>query len=158
MPTYVSYGRAIDVVKQRKDWILKHISKVKEAEKLRIQFDENTFFHTRNHRLILTKWANNNISGRVTKNKINVKYPENTNVKSMHVQQAIRTGIDNALRIEAKEFIPIRVSDLANKFGFTYNKITIKNIKSMWGSCSSKNNLNFSLHIMRLPEHLIDYI
>ena len=34
----------------------------------------------------------------------------------------------------------------------------IKNNKTRWGSCSHRNNINLSLHLMRLPEHLIDYI
>ncbi|MFP4042368.1 MAG: M48 family metallopeptidase, partial [Bacteroidales bacterium] len=39
-----------------------------------------------------------------------------------------------------------------------FNKLFIKNIKTQWGSCSYKNNINLNLHIMRLPEHLSDYV
>ena len=60
--------------------------------------------------------------------------------------------------IEAKQFIPARVKQLAAKYNFKYNKVFIKNIKSRWGSCSKKGNLNFSLHLMLLPEELIDYV
>ena len=34
----------------------------------------------------------------------------------------------------------------------------IKNVVSKWGSCSYKNDIVFSLHMMRLPAHLIKYI
>ena len=47
---------------------------------------------------------------------------------------------------------------LADKFSFQYNKLSLKNIKSRWGSCSRKNNINLSIHLMRLPDHLIDYV
>jgi len=36
--------------------------------------------------------------------------------------------------------------------------VTIKNLSSRWGSCSGRNNINLNLHIMRLPDELIDYI
>ena len=36
--------------------------------------------------------------------------------------------------------------------------MAIKNTKTRWGSCSFKNNINLSLHLMRLREELIDYV
>ncbi len=62
------------------------------------------------------------------------------------------------LRAQAKQFLPNRVEVLAKRFGFTYNKITVKDIRSRWGSCSSMNNLNFSLYLMDLPDDLVDYV
>lgn len=41
---------------------------------------------------------------------------------------------------------------------FAYNEITIKNNKSNWGSCSSKNNINLNMHLVELPEELIDFV
>lgn len=43
-------------------------------------------------------------------------------------------------------------------YQFTWNKVTIKNTSSRWGSCSRKRNLSFSYRILFLPEHLADYL
>lgn len=62
------------------------------------------------------------------------------------------------MRCQAKAEIPARLSDLAARYGFIYNKVTIKNNSSNWGSCSIRNNININLKIVRLPSVLQDYI
>lgn len=59
---------------------------------------------------------------------------------------------------KAVEYIPTRVEYFAQKYGFAYNKITIKNLVSRWGSCSTKCNLNFNCLLMLTPDYVIDYI
>ena len=58
----------------------------------------------------------------------------------------------------AKEFLEGRIKELADKFGFPYNKITIRNQKTRWGSCSGKNNINLNMKLLNIPNHLIDYV
>jgi hypothetical protein len=70
----------------------------------------------------------------------------------------IRWGILAAWRKEAKKYLPVRLNELSRKHQLPYNRVIIKNNKSRWGSCSQKDNINLSLHLMRLPDHLIDYI
>ena len=43
-------------------------------------------------------------------------------------------------------------------YHFAHGRIAIKNSKRTWGSCSHKNNLNFSYAIVFLPPHLADYL
>ena len=58
----------------------------------------------------------------------------------------------------AKEFLEGRIKKTADKFGFVYNKVTIRNQKTRWGSCSGKNNINLNIKILNIPNHLIDYL
>lgn len=158
IPIGMSYNYAIRIVIEKKYWIKRHFDKMKEFEKLQTQFDENSDYSTKYHKLILRKANRNNISVRLSRGKINVIYPTELNSDSKELQIVIRKGIERALKIEAKQYLPEKVIKLADKFDFKYNKLTLKNIKSRWGSCSRKNNINLSIHLMRLPEHLIDYV
>ena len=63
-----------------------------------------------------------------------------------------------ALRKLAKAWLPARLQLLASHYGFTYGRVAIKNNRTNWGSCSARNNINLNLHLMRLPEHLRDYV
>lgn len=51
-----------------------------------------------------------------------------------------------------------KVNHFTNKYGYQYNKISIKNQKTCWGSCSRKANLNFNYKILFLPENVQNYI
>ena len=63
-----------------------------------------------------------------------------------------------ALRRKAKAELPSRLAELAGRYGFVYNRVAIKHNATNWGSCSSKNNINLNLNIVRLPKVLQDYI
>ena len=63
-----------------------------------------------------------------------------------------------ALRRQAKSELPPRLAELAARYGFIYNKVTIKHNSSNWGSCSARNNINLNLNIVRLPHVVRDYV
>lgn len=67
--------------------------------------------------------------------------------------QEIRELADKAL-----EYIPKRVAYFAEIIGVDYGRITIRNQKTRWGSCSSKGNLNFNCLLMLTPPEIIDYV
>lgn len=157
-PKYAHASDIERVIDKKSDWIRKQLSKIKTIQDNRTIFDLNTNFETKHHRLVLDPSVTGKISSRIKDGLIKVKYPEAVNVKEESVQKEIRTAIEKALRIEANEYIPHRVKGIANKHGLRYKNVVLKNITTRWGSCSSRNNLNFNIHIMRLPGDMIDYI
>ena len=63
-----------------------------------------------------------------------------------------------ALADRALQVIPERVAHYAPLIGVTYGRITIRNQRSRWGSCSSKGNLNFNCLLMLTPPAVIDSV
>jgi hypothetical protein len=158
IPERVSFHIAEKFAVEKISWIKEHLSKMHELEKAHSFFDENSEFKTRNHKLEINRLDINKIIVKVGIGRIIVKIPATKNVNSVEVQKAVRNGILKAYTEEAKEFLPKRLNDLSDKFNLPFNEVYIKNIKSRWGSCSGKNNINLSVHLMRLPDQLIDYV
>jgi hypothetical protein len=59
---------------------------------------------------------------------------------------------------EARRLLIDRLRELAARNGFRYNKATVKNQRTLWGSCSHRNNINLNVNLLRLPEELRDYV
>jgi hypothetical protein len=87
-----------------------------------------------------------------------VWFPDHAPADHPKIQKVIRKAVVEAWRAEAKKYLPFRANELASRFNFRYNQLTVKNAKTRWGSCSASNNINLNLQLMRLPDRLIDYV
>lgn len=61
-------------------------------------------------------------------------------------------------REQTASILEERLPTIAAKLGLRYNKVSIKNQRSRWASCSSKGNLNFSLLLSAAPPEVVDYV
>lgn len=71
---------------------------------------------------------------------------------------AYRHAVTGWLREYAKVHLGEKVCQFAEKMQVTVNRITIKEQKTRWGSCSSKGNINFNWKLVLMPERIQDYI
>lgn len=58
----------------------------------------------------------------------------------------------------AKEVFAAKTAHYARIMGVTYGRITIREQKTRWGSCSSAGNLNFNWKLLLGPEEVVDYV
>lgn len=80
-------------------------------------------------------------------------------VKKIEVQKNVISQKLQQLNIpEAKAMLVRRLAQLAERHGFSYQKVTIRNQKTKWGSCSYKNNISLNIQLAFLPQRLIDYV
>lgn len=59
---------------------------------------------------------------------------------------------------QAKAYLTLRTNYWCKQFGTTVGKITIKEQKTRWGSCSSLGNINYNWRIIMAPQPTIDYL
>jgi predicted metal-dependent hydrolase len=65
---------------------------------------------------------------------------------------SIVDGPAAAVRLKA------RLRYLADRYGFDYNRVYIRNQKTRWGSCSQNNNISLNMKLVMLPQELMDYV
>ena len=157
-PNHISLSKAFRFVEEKSEWIRKSVDRIKTFEHQRTKFLPGSIYKTNEHKLEFVNQTVNEFKVKVSKGIIRVFYHSEEQLNSDAGQELIRKGIDHALKVEAKKILPERLAFLAKQHGLSYEEVRVKNLKSRWGSCSSSNNINLNIHLVRLPEHLMDYV
>ncbi len=158
IPRHWSYKEAEAILKENRDWVARSIQKLSALEKKSSPFTENTNFQMKYHKVKILPWSGKDVSYTLRDHLLTIYYPKTENILDNKIQAEIRFRIEEIYRIEAKKYLPERVEKLAKENQFTYKSVSIKNMKSRWGSCSVNNQINLSLHLLRIPEELSDYV
>ena len=149
-PFYVSTREVAAFVVKNEDWILSQQQKFEARKNV---FDEGTTLKTKLYNIVFVRGEKDEA--------FRSNYNLTLKVKDFNSESSKRF-IENTLlaiyRYEAKKLLPPRLKELAEQFHYKYNKVTIRNNKRNWGSCSSKNNISLNLQMMKLQDELIDYI
>lgn len=155
LPAAVSMQDGLRFLGSKREWI------AAARERIRLKTTPiviATPYSTRMHTLELRAADISVLRVRIADGRITVSHPHSLSCSDESVQAAIKKGIEEAWRIEAKELLPGRVAAIARRLGLRYNSVSVRNTVSKWGSCSARNDLSLSIHLMRLPDVLIDYI
>jgi predicted metal-dependent hydrolase len=160
IPWLFSFSRGEAFLEEKREWVIKTQQKLEKHGFKKVALQAGLLFASRNlnYQLLPGKTGRIQVHMRPEEKAVVISYPEQASLQQPEIQSKIKLAIEGVLRYEAKRYLPVRARELANHLGYTFKTVTIKNNKTNWGSCSSLKNINLNLHLMRLPDRLIDYI
>lgn len=79
-------------------------------------------------------------------------------VRLLKGDAGVEAAVWRILKDEALRYLPGRVSELAERNGFTISGLKIRKMKTRWGSCTAKKGINLNTWLVMLPRHLSDYV
>lgn len=154
MPKGYTIQQAKSFVLQQKEWIEKQKAKFGQQNLTLVQNGYQTHFHT----FAFHACERNDIQVRIHAGICSIFYPSFLEESDPPVQKASLSALKSIYRLEAKKYLPERLNYLSNLHQLPYKELVIKDIRSKWGSCSASKNINLSLHLMKLPKRLIDFV
>ena len=63
-----------------------------------------------------------------------------------------------ARRKEARALVYAALEKLGPKYGYSWGRVSIKNLLRNWGSCSERKNLNFNFKLVYVPPRIAEYV
>lgn len=158
VPFFYPLDDAIRFLKTRHDWLVTSIAKVKGLQQKQLDKYQNNSKISKFHTLMLCTNDKNNVRMYITDDKLTISYPASMTKDNLQVKQAIQTGIKVVLKREAELYLPARIATLSRLHGLPFGKVSLHNPRTLWGSCTWNNDINLSIQLMKLPDHLIDYV
>lgn len=152
IPTWAPYSAGVNFAKSRRSWIV---------EQRRGQgglMQDGQTVGKAHHLHFMVKTGLKRPASRVAGGTVLISYPPELTPADPAVQQAAQNGSIRALRAQAEQLLPQRLKLLADKHGFDYGSVSVKRLKSRWGSCDQHKNIVLNLFLMQLPWEYIDYV
>ena len=128
------------------------------AEQHRETVFEHGMLIGKSHSLIVRPTTTKAVTATRHGQQIIVTLPEGKALNEPSATRIVRDTVIEALRIEAKSYLPKRLAFLAEKYGFKYEKVRFSHASGRWGSCSSNGTISLNIALMKLPFELIDYV
>lgn len=152
MPTWLPYKAGLSYVVSKKAWLLTQLDS--QMPNLHTNGDKVG----KQHSLYFEETTSQDIRISVKNEQAIVSFPQNLRVESSQVQAAATKASLRALRKEAEQHLPQRLQDLAQLHGLNFRSVSIRQLKSRWGSCDQNTDIKLNLYLMQLPWEVIDYV
>ena len=154
VPPRTSQVELVRALEQLRPRLEKSRSKVPEKQKMGwgYQLDLPRF------QMRIVEGKGSKIVARYREGGMNIECPSDTDFDDASLQVWLEKVIERGLKRTASACLPKRLMTLAHQAGLTYTGVKITSSKSRWGSCSAGKSINLSCYLLRLPDHLIDYV
>lgn len=145
-----------NMVSSKADWIIKNLHEIKSAmaQEVKREYIDGEYFTYLGHDYPLQLKVNPEIK-KMTVRLIEGRFWVEAPVADGAV---IRGGLEAWYRFMGAGHINARLDYYQSLLDVSPSRVTIRNQKTRWGSCSSKGSLNFNWRLMMAPAEVIDYV
>lgn len=156
-PFRTSLKRIDNFVKQKSDWIIKHLERYSDLTRI----NHKKIYQEGEPHFFLGKELNLKL---IHSPKLFVRQYDNTleaGIGKPGDSLDVKRLLDHWYREEAMRIFSSKLSIIIeryNNYGFSPSGFSVRPMKSRWGSCTSKGRITLNSDLVKLDERLADYV
>ncbi len=158
IPWGCSFNRAEHFVFQKEQWIIEKLSTIKRKNEANLAWKVGDYLSLGTSGIIFLSSGGKDLRWEEDSEGYKVYLPDNRAIARSAETDMVKELVAVIGLIEAKRQLPAIMNECVRTTGLSYNKLTIRRMRSRWGSCSSKDNISLSSGLIFLPEPLIRYV
>ncbi|MEX0987153.1 MAG: SprT family zinc-dependent metalloprotease [Bacteroidales bacterium] len=158
VPGWCSFHRAEIFVLEKSNWINGKILKIKRNKQENLVWGAGDVVEIRNGKITIEPGGLRDFKIIRSGSLYTIQLPVDFDPAKKEFEEALREAISVIGLREAKAQLPEIIFLLAEKFQLPFGKLSVKRMRTRWGSCSSKNNISLNSGLIFLPNELIEYV
>lgn len=153
IPNFVPYIIGEQHAKRNAKWLQEHMK-----DQTMPKLFQGMRVGTQHSLQFVYKTGASKVTSRVQADFIYITLPEGSVIADPEVQAAALSAITRAVKRQAQMTLPSELYTLAQQYGYSYASVSVKNMTTRWGSCSSQGVIALNIWLLQVPEELRRYV
>ena len=158
VPGRCDFLRAEKFVIEKGRWIARKKENIRIKAEKNISWEPGAIIEFQNGRIYIEQGGGNSFESTGRDSAYGIMVPADFDAMNPVHTRLLYDCIASIGLQEAKLQIPGILFEYAEAYNLPYTKLTVRRMKTRWGSCSSRNNISLNSSLIFLPEALIRYV
>ncbi len=157
-PFWMTRGMINNFVQEKASWIHKNTKRLHQNKTVKqyINGEKHLYFGKEYPLEVIFNSTNSRCKIEIIDERIRVELSEK--VPSENISNKIKDALLYWYLEKGIEAITEKVNYFSNKMNVNYQRIDLKKVTTIWGSCSPSNKLSFNRKLVMAPHEVVDYV
>lgn len=158
VPAWCSFHRAESFVFEKRSWISAKLIKIERKTEENLAWKAGDQVFLRNGKISILEGIGPHYRVVSGNGEYSLLLPEEFQYDNKSQREEVKELLAQIGLREAKRQLPLVLKECAKSHKLEYERLTVRRMRTRWGSCSSRNRISLSSALIFLPEDLIEYV
>ncbi|HKK62098.1 MAG TPA: SprT family zinc-dependent metalloprotease [Bacteroidales bacterium] len=158
VPRWCSYTKAEQFFKSKHSWVIKKCLEIERKNQNFLAYKVGDLIPLYHDHIEIRQTTGDRMYLEQSEKGFLLFVPGNANLSAGENREGFRELMKMAGLQSAKKNLPVILEQLSREYSLPYGRVTVRRMRTRWGSCSHRNNISLSSGLTFLDEELIRYV